>query len=105
VSVPIYTGGLVRNSVAAARTRVEGGRATLRGTESDLFSSVVGAYMDVIRDEAIVGLNTQNVRVLDVNLQASRDRFQVGDLTRTDVAQSEARLAAPVRRVAAHLQP
>jgi outer membrane protein len=93
VSVPIYTGGLVRNSVAAARTRVEGGRATLRGTESDLFSSVVGAYMDVIRDEAIVGLNTQNVRVLDVNLQASRDRFQVGDLTRTDVAQSEARLA------------
>ena len=93
VTVPIYTGGLVRNSVAAARTRVESGRATLRGTESDLFTSVVGAYMDVIRDEAIVGLNTQNVRVLDVNLQASRDRFQVGDLTRTDVAQSEARLA------------
>ncbi|SFO18726.1 TolC family outer membrane protein [Sphingomonas sp. OK281] len=93
VSVPIYTGGLVRNSVAAAKTRVESGRATLRGTESDLFTSVVGAYMDVIRDEAIVGLNTQNVRVLDVNLQASRDRFQVGDLTRTDVAQSEARLA------------
>ncbi len=93
VTVPLYTGGLVRNSVAAAKTRVEGGRATLRGTESDLFTSVVGAYMDVIRDEAIVGLNTQNVRVLDVNLQASRDRFQVGDLTRTDVAQSEARLA------------
>lgn len=93
VTVPIYTGGLVRNSVAAAKTRVESGRASLRGTESDLFTSVVGAYMDVIRDEAIVGLNTQNVRVLDVNLQASRDRFQVGDLTRTDVAQSEARLA------------
>ena len=51
------------------------------------------AYMDVIRDEAIVGLNQQNVHVLEVNLQASRDRFQVGDLTRTDVAQSEARLA------------
>lgn len=93
VTVPLYTGGFVRNSVAAARTRVEGGRATLRGTESDVFTSVVGAYMDVIRDEAIVGLNSQNVRVLNVNLQASRDRFQVGDLTRTDVAQSEARLA------------
>lgn len=93
VSVPIYTGGLVRNSVAAAKTRVDGGRAQLRGTELDLFTNVVAAYMDVIRDEAIVGLNTQNVRVLDVNLQASRDRFQVGDLTRTDVAQSEARLA------------
>ena len=49
--------------------------------------------MDVIRDEAIVSLNQQNVKVLDVNLQASRDRFQVGDLTRTDVAQSDARLA------------
>ncbi|HXH15664.1 MAG TPA: TolC family outer membrane protein [Sphingomonas sp.] len=93
VSVPLYQGGQVRNSVAAAKTRVEGGRATLRGTEADLFTNVVAAYMDVIRDEAIVGLNTQNVRVLDVNLQASRDRFQVGDLTRTDVAQSDARLA------------
>jgi outer membrane protein len=49
--------------------------------------------MDVIRDEAIVSLNEQNVKVLDVNLQASKDRFQVGDLTRTDVAQSDARLA------------
>lgn len=93
LSVPLYAGGAVRNSVRAAETRVEGGQLGLRGTESDLFSSVVGAYMDVIRDEAIVGLNTQNVRVLDINLQASRDRFQVGDLTRTDVAQSEARLA------------
>ena len=93
VSIPLYLGGQVRNSVAAAKTRVEGGRATLRGTEADLFTNVVSAYMNVIRDESIVGLNTQNVRVLDVNLQASRDRFQVGDLTRTDVAQSEARLA------------
>ncbi len=93
VSIPLYQGGQVRNSVAAATTRVEAGRAQLRGTEADLFTNVVAAYMDVIRDEAIVGLNTQNVRVLDVNLQASRDRFQVGDLTRTDVAQSEARLA------------
>jgi outer membrane protein len=49
--------------------------------------------MDVIRDEAIVGLQRQNVGVLDVNLQASSDRFEIGDLTRTDVAQSDARLA------------
>jgi outer membrane protein len=93
LSVPIYSGGAVRNSVSAARTRVEAGRDSLRGTESDLFTAVVGAYMDVIRDEAIVSLNQQNVHVLDVNLQASKDRFQVGDLTRTDVAQSDARLA------------
>ncbi len=93
ITVPVFQGGAVRNSVEAAETRVEAGRAVLRGTEADLFTAVVGAYMDVIRDEAIVGLNQQNVRVLDVNLNASRDRFQVGDLTRTDVAQSEARLA------------
>ena len=93
LSVPIYQGGAVRNAVRAAKTRVEAGRETLRGTESDLFTATVGAYMDVIRDQAIVGLNRQNVHVLDVNLQASRDRFRVGELTKTDVSQSEARLA------------
>lgn len=93
LSVPLFQGGLVRNNVRGAEARVQSGRAGLRGTEADLFTQVVAAYMDVIRDQSIVQLNQQNVRVLDVNLQASRDRFEVGDLTRTDVAQSEARLA------------
>jgi len=93
LSVPLYAGGGIRSSINAAKTRVDAGRLSLRDTEASVFSSVVGAYMDVIRDEAIVSLNAQNVHVLEVNLQASRDRFQVGDLTRTDVAQSEARLA------------
>nr|WP_228275064.1 TolC family outer membrane protein [Sphingosinithalassobacter tenebrarum] len=92
-SLPIYSGGSVQNSVRAAESRVESGRASLRGTESDLFVSVVTVYLDVIRYEAIVRLNQQNVEALRVNLQATRDRFEVGDLTRTDVAQSEARLA------------
>ena len=48
--------------------------------------------MDVIRDRAIVELNQNNVKVLNTNLQATSDRFEIGDLTRTDVAQSEARL-------------
>ena len=93
LTVPLFQGGAVKNAVKAAETRVESGRATLRGTEAMTFTSVVAAFMNVIRDEAIVSLNQQNVHVLDVNLSASRDRFQVGDLTRTDVAQSEARLA------------
>ena len=93
LSVPLYQGGLVRNSVRAAERRVLAAREGLRGTESDLFTDVVSVYMDVIRDESIVQLNQQNVRVLEVNLQATQDRFEVGDLTRTDVAQSEARLA------------
>lgn len=93
IGVPLYQGGAVRNAVRAAETRVEAGRAQLRGTEANLFTNVVAAYMDVIRDDAVVALNRQNVRVLEVNARASRDRFEVGDLTRTDVAQSEARLA------------
>lgn len=93
LSVPLFQGGAVKNAVRAAETRVDAGRATLRGVEASTFTNVVAAYMNVIRDEAITSLNQQNVRVLEVNLQASKDRFQVGDLTRTDVAQSEARLA------------
>ncbi|WP_070156978.1 TolC family outer membrane protein [Sphingobium phenoxybenzoativorans] len=93
VSVPVYSGGAVRNGVKAAKRRVEAGQANLRGTEASMFSQVVAAYMDVIRDSAIVSLNKSNVRALDVNLQATNDRFEVGDLTRTDIAQSESRLA------------
>lgn len=93
LSQPIYSGGSIRNSVRAAEVRVNAGRANLRGTEADIFTQTVTAYLNVIRDESIVRLNQENVHVLEVNLQATRDRFQVGDLTRTDVAQSEARLA------------
>ena len=88
----MYNGGSVKNSVKAAQTRVEAGRATLRAVEGDVFVLAVTVYMDVIRDRAIVELNANNVRVLETNLEATRDRFQIGDLTRTDVAQSEARL-------------
>jgi outer membrane protein len=92
VSYPLFNGGSVRNSVRAAQTRVEAGRATLKAVEGDVFTQAVSAYMDVIRDRAIVELNQNNVKVLETNLEATRDRFQIGDLTRTDVAQSEARL-------------
>jgi outer membrane protein len=71
---------------------VQAGRATLRAVEGDVFTLAVSSYMDVIRDRSIVELNANNVKVLETNLEATRDRFQIGDLTRTDVAQSEARL-------------
>jgi outer membrane protein len=92
LSYPLFNGGSVKNSVRAAKARVEAGRATLRAVEGDVFTQAVSAYMDVIRDRAIVELNQNNVKVLETNLEATRDRFQIGDLTRTDVAQSEARL-------------
>lgn len=93
LTVPIYSGGANRNSLRAAETRVLAGRADLRGSESSLFNQVVAAYMDVIQNEALVGLASNNVDVLTTNLQATSDRFEIGDLTRTDVAQSESRLA------------
>jgi outer membrane protein len=93
LSYPLFSGGSVRNSIKAAKTRVEAGRAALRAVEGDVFTEAVAAYMDVIRDRAIVELNQNQVRVLTTNLEATRDRFQIGDITRTDVAQSEARLS------------
>ena len=93
LSLPIYQGGRVRNSVRSAQTRVEAGRAALRAVEGDVFTLAVAAYMDVIRDRAIVELNDNQIRVLTTNLEATRDRFEIGDVTRTDVAQSEARLS------------
>ena len=91
LSYPLFNGGRAATR-PAAETRVEAGRATLRAVEGDVFTEAVAAYMDVIRDRAIVELNANNVRVLTTNLEATRDRFEIGDLTRTDVAQSEARL-------------
>ena len=68
LSYPLFNGGAVKNSVRAAETRVEAGRATLRAVEGDVFTQAVTAYMDVIRDRAIVELNQNNVKVLETNL-------------------------------------
>jgi outer membrane protein len=92
LSVPLYQGGRVRNAVRAADARVASGRESLRSTEGQVFVEAVGAYMDVLRDRAIVDLNVNNVKVLQTNLEATSDQFQAGTLTRTDVAQSQARL-------------
>ena len=93
LNVPLYSGGAVKNGIQAAENRISAGRADLRGTESELFAQVVAAYMDVLRNEAIVGLTANNIDVLQINLEATSDRFEIGDVTRTDVAQSESRLA------------
>jgi len=92
LGVPVFQGGAVKNGILAAQNRVQAGRADLRSTESSIFSQVVAAYIDVIEQEAIVGLAINNVEVLSTNFEATSDRFQIGDLTRTDVAQSQSRL-------------
>jgi outer membrane protein len=91
-SLPIYAGGAIRNATNAAKERVYASRKDLTSTESAVFANVVQAYMGVIHDEAVVQLNQKNVDALQVNLKATTARFEHGDLTRTDVAQSRERL-------------
>jgi outer membrane protein len=92
-SLPVYSGGAVRNAIRAADTRVVAGRNDLRATEANIFAQTVAAYLDVIRTEATVKLNRAQVQTLTTNLKATSDRFQIGDVTKTDVAQSQSRLA------------
>jgi len=99
IAYPLFQGGTVRNNIKASKKRDEAGRATLRAVEGDTFVEAVAAYMDVMRDRAALELNQNNVRVLQTNLEATRDRFQIGDVTRTDVAQSEARLSLAQSRL------
>jgi outer membrane protein len=104
--VPVYSGGAVRNGMNAANERVKAGQADLRNSEATLFSQVVAAYMDVLRTEALTALAGNQVEVLRTNLEAASDRFQIGDLTITDVAQSRSRLAlaeADLRQAEANL--
>jgi len=93
ITQSLYRGGRTRVAVNAAENRILAARARLRATENIIMVNVVTAYSDVLRYAELVSLNANQVRVLERELQASRDRFEVGDLTRTDVAQSDARLA------------
>ncbi len=93
---PIYTGGRVGAAIAAARGDVLAGRETLRRVDAQILGSVIQAFMDVRRDQESLRIQTENVAVLQRQLEESRARFEVGEITRTDVAQSEARLAASI---------
>lgn len=93
VSQTLYNGGRGGNSVRAAESNVLASRETLRNTEQNTLLDAVTAYMNVVRDTAIFGLRQSNVNVLAEQLRQTRDRFGVGEVTRTDVAQAEARLA------------
>lgn len=89
----LYQGGRVGANTSAAENRILAARARLRAIENQIVLNVVTAYADVIRFGRVVELNKNQVKVLERELQSTRDRFEVGDVTRTDVAQAEARLA------------
>ncbi|MGL4541627.1 MAG: TolC family outer membrane protein [Polymorphobacter sp.] len=93
INQPLYTGGQTMAAVSAGEASVLAARAGLRAVENSVMVGVVTAYANVLALQRVVELTTNQVKVLSRELQASKDRFEVGDLTRTDVAQSEARLA------------
>lgn len=90
---PLWTGGRAAAAVNAANADVLAGRETLRRVEAQVLVSVIQAYADVRRDQEVLRIRQENVNVLTRQLQESQARFDVGEVTRTDVAQSQARLA------------
>ena len=95
-SQSLYDGGKTSALVAQAEAGVRAGRAALSVTEQTVFLNVIQAFVNVVREQATLELNTNNVEVLKRQLQATRDRFDVGEITLTDVAQAEARLSNSV---------
>ena len=90
---PLYQGGRVAAQLESAENRVNAGRAQLQAVEQSILLDTVTAYMDVLRYGAEIELSRSSERVVRRQLQAAQDRLEVGEVTRTDVAQAEARLA------------
>lgn len=90
VTQPIFNGFKTVASVAQAKNQVYGQRARLQATEAQVLLQVATAYLDVLEAQALVDLNQNQVQVFKRQLDATQDRFRVGELTRTDVSQSEA---------------
>jgi outer membrane protein len=93
-SQTLFNGYQTANRTRQAEAQVSSGRATLAVTEQLVLLNAATAYMNLLRDAAILDLQRRNVEVLQEQLRQTRDRFNVGEVTRTDVAQAESRLAA-----------
>jgi outer membrane protein len=93
---PLFSGFRTINAVNEQEANVRAGRENLRSVEQSVLLDAVTAFMDVVRDQAIVRLRENNVNVLSRELKATEDRFAVGEVTRTDVAQAQARRAGAV---------
>jgi outer membrane protein len=93
ITQPLFRGGRTYAEIGRAKALVRAGRAQLTATEQSVLLDAVTAYMNVVRDEATVKLRQNNVDVLKKQRAETQERFNVGELTRTDVSQSQARLA------------
>lgn len=96
VSQPLFRGGATAATVNFRENQVLAQRATLIGAEQTAFTNAVTAYVNVIQNQQVLALAINNEQVLARQLQATRERFRVGEITRTDVAQAEAAYAGAV---------
>ena len=101
VTQNLFNGFRTANSTRQAESQVLGARESLRNQEQTVLYSGAQVYMNVLRDTAILDLQRNNVEVLEEQLSQTRTRFQVGEVTRTDVTQAESRLAAARSQVSA----
>lgn len=99
IDQPLFRGGGTWSSYKAALQRVRAGEYTLSATEQQVLLDSVTAYMNVVQASALLDLSRKNMDVLGEQLKASNTKFQVGEVTRTDVAQSESRLSDAKARV------
>jgi outer membrane protein len=96
VNQPLYSGGKTIAQTRQAIQTVQSTRAQTLAVETSVLQAVAQAYLDVVRDQELVEVNRNNVSVLREQLTATQDRFRVGEVTRTDVAQAEASLAQAI---------
>jgi outer membrane protein len=102
VTQPLYRGGRTEAATRQAINTVQAARAQTLAIETTVFQAVAQAYLDVVRDQTLVEVARNNEAVLRKQLDATRDRFRVGEVTRTDVAQAESSLAqATAQRIQA----
>ena len=102
-ALTVYDNGVTRYATDAAKETVLGLRGALLQVEQQILLNAVQAYMEMIRSAQSVSLGQNNVRLITTELRAARDRFEVGEVTRTDVAIAEARLAAARGNLAANV--
>src|SRR5271169_3818234 len=101
VTQQVYSGGRTVAQTRQATNTVQSTRAQTLAIETSVFQTVSQAYLDVVRDQALLEVNRNNVQVLQKQLEATQDRFRVGEVTRTDVAQAESSLAQAVGNLTA----
>lgn len=100
-SQSVFEGGRRLARIGQANAQIEGAQEGLRSVEQQVLLQVISVYVDVRRDEEVVRIRENNVSLLERQLQAAKDRFEVGEITRTDVAQAQARLAGAQAGLAA----